>query len=433
MVSRREFLETLAAGVAGIAVGYLVGSLGAAPAPKAPAQPAKPAKDRRLRALWIYVGPIGDIGWTHAHDEGRRYVEKLFGDWLETAYVERVGEAEAKSVIESHLATEHYDAVFATSYGFMEAIKELAPKYPDVKFYHCSGPWEEFKDLSNVVTYFAEFYQLYYLNGIAAGAVTSTCKVGYVPAFLIPEVVRHINAFALGAVEGAKIMGKCGEGRRLEIYVTPPLNAWFNPDKARQYAAMLVDRYDVDVIAYTEDSTAILDLAESYWDKGVKVYSFSHYSNMYEYYLRKGRRLRSHLTGQVADWGPIYAYLLAKLYAGYFQKEDVWARLGDFTPIRWARAVDGSKAGEPEGAVYLAPLNTEAIPAKALHYIKYYYELMRELLFEPFTGPIKGYQIDAEGRPQEQPRIKVEAGRRLGRNELWTMNWFYEGITSLTA
>ncbi len=433
MPTRRQFIVgAVAAGVALAAGLYAFTTFKPQERQAAKPTPTISLGKRKLRALWIYVGPIGDIGWTHAHDQGRRYAESRL-PWLETHFVEKVREEEAKTVIESQLAAEHYDAVFATSYGFMQAVKELAPEYPDVMFYHCSGPWEEFKDIPNVVTYFAEFYQLYYLNGLAAGAVTETCKVGYVPAFLIPEVVRHINAFALGAVEGARVIGKCGGGEKLEIYVTPPLGSWVAPDKARSYAAMLVEKYDVDVVAYTEDTTAILELAESYWEQGRRVYSFSHYSNMYEYFARKGRRLRSHLTGQVANWGPIYEYLLVKLYAGVAGKEDVWARLGDFTPIRWARPVEESRAGEPEGAVYLAPLNTEAIPARALAHIRARYEEMRELLFEPFTGPIKGYNIDAKGRPLEEPRLKVEPGKRLGRNQLWSMMWFYEKIISLSA
>lgn len=172
------------------------------------------------------MGPIADIGWTAAHHEGRGYVGTRFGGLVETRFIERVSEAEARKVIESELTRERYDAVFATSYGFKDVVKELARDFKDVKFYHCSGEFEAFQDLPNVTTYFAEFYQLYYLNGVAAGAVTESCKVGYVPAFLIPEVVRHINAFALGAVHGAKLMGKCGGGERLEIYSTSPLKSW---------------------------------------------------------------------------------------------------------------------------------------------------------------------------------------------------------------
>ncbi|GAB6148065.1 BMP family ABC transporter substrate-binding protein [Stetteria hydrogenophila] len=447
-VTRRDFLKLTAAFAGGLVLGGVAGYLaggrqqGGRQAPttpgatatttttSTPAPATTPQGGRKIRALWIYVGPIGDYGWTRAHHDAKEAVDSKY-PWLETVHIENVSETEAYNVIKRELEERSYDAVFATSYGFMDAVKRLAREYPEIRFYHCSGPWEEFKDLPNVATYFAEFYQLYYLNGIAAGAVTETCSVGYVPAFLIPEVVRHINAFAIGALHGAKLMGKCGDGSRLNIYVTPPLNSWFAPDKARDAAKALVDQYDVDVIAYTEDSTAIPETAESYWDQGMKVYSFSHYSNMYEYFKKQGRTLRNHLTGQIANWAPIYEYLLVKLYAGAAVKEDVWARIGDFTPIRWRRPVEESTAGQPEGAVYLAPLNTQAIPAKALEEIKRRYEEMKELLFEPFTGPIRGYKIDATGKPLEEPTLKVPEGVRLGRNELWTIDWFHESITTL--
>ena len=454
MVSRRDVLKLGLAAAAslalGVGAGYAIWGRRPQEAPKAvgeeraaeaeatrtPTTTPAPAEAtsvrlRPVKALWIYVGPIGDYGWTHAHHIGKEEASKRLG-WLEARHIEQVREAEAYRVIKSELERVGYDAVFATSYGFMDAVKRLAEEFPDVFFYHCSGPWEEFKDLPNVVTYFAEFYQLYYLNGIAAGAVTETCKVGYVPAFLIPEVVRHINAFAIGAVEGAKLMGKCGDGRRLEVYVTPPLESWVAPDKARDSTRILVDRYEVDVVSFTEDTTAVLETAESYWDEGLKVYSFSHYSNMYEYFRAQGRELRSHLTGQVVNWAPIYEYLLIKLAAGIAEKEDVWARLGDFTPIRWRRPVGESRAGSPEGAVYLAPLNTKAIPPRALNRIKELYEAMKELLFEPFTGPLRGYKIDSKGRPQEDVKLKVPPGVRLGRDELWYMDWFHESIISLS-
>jgi len=430
-VERREFLKLAGAGIVGLAVGLGVGYMTRPPVERVvETVTVTPPAPRRFKVLWIYVGPIEDIGWTAAHHEGKMYVERRFGGLIEAKHIEKVSEAEAKKVIETELTRERYDAVFATSYGFKYAVKELARDFKDVKFYHCSGEFEWFEGLPNVTTYFAEFYQLYYLNGVAAGAVTETCRVGYVPAFLIPEVVRHVNAFALGAVHGARLMGKCGGGEKLEIYVTPPLKAWFAPDKARADAEYLVTKYNVDVIAFTEDTTAVLDVAESYQGKGVKVYSFSHYSDMYQYYLKKGRRLKAHLTGQIANWGPIYEYLLARLIAGAFVSEDIWARVGDFTPFRWRLPVEKSTAGKPEGAVYLAELNTEVIPAKAVAEIKRLYEDMKEMMFEPFTGPIRGYKIDFDGKPQEEPKLKVEAGQRLGRNELWYMDWFYEKIIS---
>ncbi|ABM80170.1 BMP family ABC transporter substrate-binding protein [Hyperthermus butylicus] len=449
MPSRRELLKLLGVGAAGLALGALGASLlgsgtSGTPESSSTAQPAtkqfsRSQQGQKLRALWIYVGPVGDVGWTHAHHVGRGRALEALKDFVDTSvqtYVEKIPENQAYTTIKRAIEEYGYQAVFATSFGYMDAIKRLAREYPEVTFYHCSGPWEEFKDLPNVVTYFAEFYQLYYLNGIAAGAVTKTCRVGYVPAFLIPEVVRHINAFALGAVYGAKITGNCDNGRKLEIYVTAPLFQWFDPPKARSYAETLINAYNVDVIAYTEDSTAILETAAEYG-----VYSFSHYSDMLSYLLSKTkdekmveRIKRSHLTGQVADWAPIYTYLLAKKVLGIAEKEDIWARLGDFTPIRWRRPIEESTAGKPEGAVYLATLNTEAIPAKALEEIKRLYEEMKELLFEPFTGPIRGYTIDSSGKQVGPVETKVPEGVRWGRNELWsekTMNWFYEKIITL--
>ncbi|MEM1873803.1 MAG: BMP family ABC transporter substrate-binding protein [Acidilobaceae archaeon] len=431
-VGRRELLKLAGAGLLGLAVGlgggYTIGRRVAE---------AEAEARRKIKALWIYVGPIEDIGWTAAHHESKENVSKMF-DWLEAKHIPSVREEEALRVIEAELRAEEYHAVFATSYGFKEAVKTLAKRYPDVKFYHCSGEYEDFakEGLNNVATYFAEFYQLYFLNGVAGGAVTETCRVGYVPAFLIPEVVRHINAFALGAVYGAKLAGKCGGGRDLKIYVTKPLKSWFAPDKAKEDARYLVESYNVDVLAYTEDTTAVLDVAEEYWGRGRRVYSFSHYSDMYTYYLRKyGRRYRSHLTGQVADWTPIVAYLLAKLYAGFFESEDVWARLGDFSPFKWARKPEESRAGKPEGAVYLAELNTEVIPPAVIREIKRLYEEMKELMFEPFSGEvgellddrdgIYGYKIDFDGNPLEKQTLKIPKGRRASRDDLWYMDWFY--------
>jgi basic membrane protein A len=468
--SRREFLKLLGTGIVGLAVGAGVGYAakkgggvrtvtktvgGGGAASTTTITKTVQAGSRKVRVLWVYVGPIGDYGWTHAHDAGRRAAEEALSGLVETKYLEKVSGGEAYERIKAALEAEHFDAVFATSFDFLDAVRRLAKEYPDIMFYHCSGPWEMFKDLPNVATYFAEFYQLYYLNGIAAGAVTKTCKVGYVPAFLIPEVVRHINAFALGAVHGAKLMGKCGNGDKLEIYVSAPLREWFNPSKAREYAAALINQYNVDVLAFTEDSTAVLETAAEYG-----AYSFSHYSNMLEYFTKgKGasspnakRVAEHHLTGQVADWSPIYIYLLSKLVAGSAEKEDVWARIGDFTPIKWRRPPERSTAGRHEGAVYLAPLNTSAIPAKAVDEIKRLYEDMKELLFEPFTGPIRGYTIDpATGKKIGDVEVKVPEGQRWGRNELWgcntrcwdkcfteqqpktcnTMNWFYEKIITL--
>ena len=174
-VSRREFLKILGAGIVGLAVGAGAGyalSKGRAreyapaegtrettttPTTTTQAPTATTAPGAKIRALWVYVGPIGDYGWTHAHHIGKEKVDAKFG-WLETKYLESVEETKAYMAIKNELQTDEYQAVFATSYGFMDAVKRLASEYPEIQFYHCSGPWEEFKDLPNVTTYFAEFY-----------------------------------------------------------------------------------------------------------------------------------------------------------------------------------------------------------------------------------------------------------------------------------
>ncbi|MEM2354608.1 MAG: BMP family ABC transporter substrate-binding protein, partial [Desulfurococcaceae archaeon] len=199
----------------------------------------------RIRAAWIYVGPVGDMGWSYMHDIGRRVVEELFGDWLKTTYKESVTEAQLLSVIDE-LVAQGYNVIFTTSFEFMDMTIEAAKKYPDVMFFHCSG----YKRAPNVGTYFADLYQVYYLNGLLAGALTKTDKIGYVAAHLIPEVVRHINAFAIGAKEVGEQLGK-----DIKVYVIE-IGAWYDPARARQAAEVLHRQYGVDVLAFTEDSTA---------------------------------------------------------------------------------------------------------------------------------------------------------------------------------
>ena len=183
------------------------------------------AEDKKLKAGFIYVGDVGDFGWTNAHDAGRIYAEKKL-PWLETVYIESVGEADSSRIIDRLVQQEKCDVVFTTSFGYMDDTIKAGKRYPETHFMHCSG----FKQIENVGTYFADLYQMYYLNGLMAGAMSKTDKVGYVGAFPISEVVRHINAFALGVkatTPNAKVHVK-------GIY------AWVGPEKAREAAEALV-------------------------------------------------------------------------------------------------------------------------------------------------------------------------------------------------
>ncbi len=415
--SRREFLKlagtAVVAGLVGLAAGRLSAG-GGGPTATTTTTITKTAA-KKIKAAWVYVGPIGDYGWTYAHDQGRRYVEDLF-PWLETDYSESVPETAAGPTIDKFVE-EGYDIIFTTSFGYMDTTIEAGKKYPDKWFWHCSG----YKRRENVGTYFADLYQIYYLNGFIGGAVTQTGKLGYVPAFLIPEVKRHLNAFALGARDGARLVGR----RDVKVYVTSELGDWFAPDDAKLAAKILIDNYDVDVIAFTEDSPSVLQVAEEYQTtKGKRVWSFSHYSDMSQY------GPHAHLTGQIVNWGVIYAYILAKYYAGAAESEDIWARIGDFTPVRWMKPVEESTLGLKEGAVYMAKIKEEVVPANVLNAAKMLYEQMKELLYEPFSGydPIKKEPREIYDNNGVK---RIEKGQRLSHDDLWNMDWLLDNVELL--
>ncbi|HID91241.1 TPA: BMP family ABC transporter substrate-binding protein, partial [Candidatus Bathyarchaeota archaeon] len=239
----------------------------------------------RLRAAWVYIGPIGDYGWTYAHNLGREYADERL-QWLETKYLEAIPYADAPRILDE-LVAEGYEVIFTTSFGYMDPTIEAGNRHPDVIFMHCSG----YKRSKNVGTYFLKMYEPYYLCGLAAGAVTKTGKIGYIPACTIPEVVRHINAFVIGAVEGARKAYELGlkESAEVEVYVTPPLGFWVDPEKAKEAAVALIETRDCDTLAFTEDTPAVLEAAQEYYERweaeewGYPVYSFSHYSDMSEW------------------------------------------------------------------------------------------------------------------------------------------------------
>lgn len=361
------------------------------------------AEEGKLKAAFIYVGPVGDYGWSHAHDVARRYVDERF-PWLKTVYAEAVAEADAYRYIERFIVEEKADVVFTTSFGFMDATIEAAKKHPDKILFHCSG----YKRTPNVGTYFSEFHQLYYLNGLMAGALTKTQKVGYVAAHPIPEVVRHINAFALGVRE---VNPKATVDVRW-------LFAWYDPAKARMAAEALIAE-GCDVLAFTEDSPTVVEVGQEYMEKGQPVYTFSHYSPMQKF------GPDSCVSGQLVHWEVIYEDILAKIYAGAYtntnlENQDYWWMLKE------GACELGGEFGVPINPKFEAPLKEKKLTDPVLGKISIYDLVMARLeqmseetvLFDPFTGPIK----DQEGK------IRIEAGRRGTHDELWMMDWFVENV-----
>ena len=417
----------------------------------------------KIKAAWIYVGPVGDFGWSYMHDVGRRVVAELFKDWLETNYVENVRADQAPATIDE-LVRQGYTVIFTTSFDFMDQTLDKAQQYPNIMFFHCSG----YKRWRNMGTYFADLYQVYYLNGLMAGALTKTGKLGYIAAHTIPEVVRHINAFAIGAREVGEQLGK-----DITVYVIE-IGEWFSPDKARAAARTLVEQIGVDVLIFTEDSTETVKYAQELYNQGKEVYVFSHYSPMYEW----GPDVV--VSGQLVRWEAIYVDILAKVKAGIYRPDNL--ENVDYWYLLNTGAVDLGAHVYPNGTIM--HINPKFIPAlknvkvkdvltgeelSAYDLVMRRYQQMKEapllqplqgqaithLLesvekvptgakyvpvapiapgFEPFTGPLRGYCIHDEGYSRfcrGKPRgteVYIPPGERLTHEDLWNMDFFLSWV-----
>ena len=349
--SKRSWLKLAGWSVlAGTAALVGCGKKEEAPAAAAPASAAvaeapasaAPAKPQPLKAAWVYVGPVGDAGWTFAHDQGRKAVEAKFGDAVQTTMVEKVPEgADAERVIRD-LATQGNKIIFATSFGYMEPMLKVAAEFPDVKFEHATG----YKMAPNMRIYDASFYQDTYMAGVIAGKMTKTNTLGFVGSFPIPEVLRNINAYTLGAQSvNPKIKTKV-------VWV----NTWFDPPKEGEAAQSLING-GADVLLQNTDSSAVLQTAE----KNGK-YAFGWDSDMSAF------GPKAHLASAVALWGGYYIKAIEELQGGTWKSErTVWGvkegmndliKIADVVPADAKKRVDEIKAGLKDGS------------------------------FDPFTGPI---------------------------------------------
>jgi len=350
----------------------------------------------KLKVGFIYVGPIGDYGWTHAHDQARRIAERTLP--IETLYVESVPEAQVEPFIEK-LIQQGARVVFTTSFGFMDGTLAMAKRYPNIIFGHASG----FKRNRNMFTYMADFYQIYYLNGLMAGALTKSGKVGYVAAFPIPEVKRHLGAFALG-------IRAVNPGATVHVRW---LFSWFDPAKAKEATEALIAE-GADVFAFTEDSPTVIQVAAK---KGLP--SFSHYSPMQRFAPQHV------ISGQLVHWEAIYIDFLRKVLAGKYtadnlQNVDYWWLLAE-------KAVElGGEFGVPINPVWAPKLQAVKVSTQEFGTVSVHDLVMRRLAqmskkpvaFDPFTGPIR----DRKGV------LRVPAGKTMTVLELTTMEWAAPGI-----
>ena len=261
----------------------------AAPTP-APAAAAPAPKTEPLKIAFAYVGPVGDGGWTYAHDNGRKAVEKAYGDKVVTSFVEKVPEsADAERVIRD-MAGQGNKLIFGTTFGYMEPMLKIAGDTKGVRFEHATG----YKTADNLRTYDSRTYEGAYMAGIGAGKMTKTGTLGVVGSVPIPEVVRNINSFTLGAQSvNPSIKTKV-------VWI----NEWFNPPKETEAATALING-GADVLFQNTDSSAVLQTAEK---MGKRAFGWD--SDMTSY------GPKAHLASAVINWGPYYVKAVGEALDG---------------------------------------------------------------------------------------------------------------------
>ena len=315
----------------------------AAPAPE-PVASAPAPKPEPLKIAFAYVGPVGDGGWSFAHDNGRKAIEKEFGDKVVTSFVESVPEsADAERVLRD-MAGQGNKLIFGTTFGYMNSIEKLAPDFKDVKFEHATG----YKTAENVRTYDSRTYEGAYMAGVIAGAMTKTNTLGVVGSVPIPEVIRNINSFTLGAQSvNPKIKTKV-------VWV----NEWFSPPKETEAATSLING-GADVLFQNTDSPAVLKTAQ---EKGKRAFGWD--SDMTAY------GPKAHLASAIINWGPYYIKATKDALDGQWASGQSW----------W---------GVKEGAIDIVSI-AEDVPADTKAKVEAVKKGLADGSFQIWKGPIVG-------------------------------------------
>lgn len=325
-----------------------------------------------LKVAFVYVGPVGDAGWTYAHEQGRQALEKSLAGKVKTSYVENVPEgADAERVIRK-LAADGNKLIFTTSFGFMNPTEKVAKAYPNVVFEHATG----FKTSKNMGVYETRQYEGTYLQGVIAAKMSKSGTIGFVGSFAVPEVLRNINAYTLGAQSvNPKIKTRV-------VWI----NSWYDPAKERQAAETLIAQ-GADVLTQNTDSPATLQVAQ---EKGK--FAFGWDSDMARF------APKAHLTASTNNWGDFYTRTAQAVMAGTWKTGEV-------------------RGGLNEGMVKMSPLNA-AIPADVA---KLFEQKKADIIagkIKPFQGPIK----DQSGA------VRVAAGAQMADKEVHGMNFYVQGV-----
>ncbi|MDH1703459.1 BMP family ABC transporter substrate-binding protein [Comamonas terrigena] len=313
------------------------------PAPAAPAaEPAPAAKAEPLKIGFAYVGPVGDGGWTFAHDQARKKLEAEFGEKIQTSFVESVPEGPDAERVLRDLASQGNKVVFGTTFGYMDSIQKLAGDFKDVKWEHATG----YKTAENVRTYDSRTYEGAYLAGIIAGSMTKSNTLGIVGSVPIPEVIRNINSFTLGAQSvNPKVKTKV-------VWV----NEWFSPPKETEAATSLING-GADILFQNTDSPAVLKTAE---EKGIRAFGWD--SDMTAY------GPKAHLGSSIINWAPYYSKAINDVLNNTWTTGSSW----------W---------GVKEGAIDLVSI-AEDVPAEAKAKVEEVKKGLKEGTYVIWKGPI---------------------------------------------
>jgi basic membrane protein A len=324
----------------------------------------------KLKVGFVYVGPVGDFGYSYQHDQARIAMDKALGDKVESTYLENVPETDSERAIEQ-LARSGHKVVFTTSFGFMEPTLKVAKRFPDVKFEHATG----YKRAPNVSTYSIRWYEGRYVMGKIAGKMTKSNTIGYIVSFPIPEVISGINAFMLGAQS-------VNPNVKVKIVW---VNTWFDPGKEADAAKALLSQ-GADVLAQHTDSAAPVQEAE----KAGK-FAFGQASDMIKF------GPHAQLTALTDNWGPYYIQRAKAALDGTWKSEDTW---GGFDTDMLVLA---PFTNMPDDVKKMAEDTVEAIKTHKL---------------QPFGGPIA----------KQDGTEAVKQGASLPDKDILSMNWYVKGI-----
>jgi simple sugar transport system substrate-binding protein len=329
----------------------------------------------KTKVGFVYVGPVGDGGWTYEHNEGRLAIEEHFGDKVETVFVENVAEGPDSERVMTQMALDGADLIFTTSFGYMDATNNVAAKFPNVKFEHATGYK---RNTPNVSTYSARFYEGRAVQGHIAGKMTKSNIVGYIGSFPIPEVIRGINSAFLHA----KKVNPDVEFKIIWVYT------WFDPAKEADAAKALIDQ-GADVVLQHTDSTAPQAAAQ----EAGGVITFGQASDMYEY------APMPRVSSIIDNWAPYYIARTQAVMDGTWESVDTWD-------------------GMDTGMVKMGEI-TDAVPADVKAEAEAMIAAIASGEYHPFTGPIN----KQDGSPWLAEGEVADDGTLAG------MNFYIEGVT----